>query len=354
MKKQSKIYYSLQPGRIIGQIIQKTRPSGVFVLTDANTRQECYPLVADFLPEHCITTITPGEDQKNLQTCMSIWQDMTRAGLDRHGLAINIGGGVICDMGGFCAATFKRGIDFIHCPTSLLAQVDAAVGGKLGIDFHNYKNHLGLFKDPEFVVISNEFLKTLPEKELRSGYAEMIKHSLISGKDDWNRQIALDILKIPGQDDVIRSINIKSAIVAGDPKEKGLRKALNFGHTIGHALESVFLHDQDNTISHGEAVAIGIISESYLSQRYLGMNDSDLESICNYINKSYPRINLSGITREQFIKYLFQDKKNKSGIILATLIKKIGVYVTDVPVTPDACWDALRFYESVNSLFVQR
>ncbi|MEJ0032353.1 MAG: 3-dehydroquinate synthase family protein [Bacteroidota bacterium] len=225
---------------LLKEFFEKKAYSQVVVLTDRNTRLHCYPLVAENIPSHEIIEIEAGETFKNIDTCQVIWQRMTDLRLDRHALLVVLGGGVLGDMGGFCAATYKRGIDFLLLPTTLLAQVDASVGGKLAIDFNGIKNHIGVFQLPVSTLIGPEFLKTLPFRELRSGFAEVIKHCIIGDQKMWNVIRAKDVA---GQDweTVIRhSVEFKTGVVTEDPKEKGRRKILNFGHTIGHALETYF------------------------------------------------------------------------------------------------------------------
>ena len=223
----------------LAEILRARQFSKLVVLTDSNTHQFCLPLVQEVVPPTMVFISVPaGEQHKTLETCSIIWGQMTEAVLDRQALVINLGGGVIGDMGGFCASVYKRGIPFITIPTTLLSQVDASVGGKLGIDFLGFKNHLGVFQLPEAVLIAPEFLATLPQRELRSGYAEVIKHGLIRDatyfralpSTNWQKQDWARIIR--------HSIEIKKAVVQVDPKESGLRKILNFGHTIGHAIES--------------------------------------------------------------------------------------------------------------------
>ncbi len=238
--------------------------SQVFLLTDENTHRHCLPIFLEKtgLPREVnIAKIPAGERFKTLATCQQIWQQMLDAKLDRRALVVNLGGGVIGDMGGFCAATWKRGVDFAQIPTTLLAMTDAAIGGKLGIDFQGVKNTIGIFQNPAAVFVDPVFLKTLPDRELRSGFAEVIKHALIGGQLSESLQLSesswLETLRA--------SIAVKVRIVQEDPLEKGLRALLNFGHTIGHAVESYFL-ETDEPLTHGEAVAIGMICESWRAQ----------------------------------------------------------------------------------------
>jgi len=237
--------------------------SQIAILTDTNTRKHCYPIITS-LPKHEVVEVHAGEEHKNIDTCKIIWQKLTDLSFDRHSLLIILGGGVLGDMGGFCAATFKRGIDFILVPTTLLSQVDASVGGKLGIDFNNFKNHIGVFCNPKSTVIHAPFLKTLPERELRSGFAEVIKHCLISDEQMWHVIKKRALTEQDWGTLVKHSVDFKRSVTDQDPKERGLRKILNFGHTIGHALESYFLAE-GNLIFHGEAIAMGMIMESFIA-----------------------------------------------------------------------------------------
>ena len=236
------------------------------ILLDENTRRHCLPLLETKNAE--LLEIESGEKNKHIQTCTQLWKTLIDLGADRHSLLINLGGGVICDIGGFVASTFKRGIDFIHIPTTLLAQADASVGGKTGVDFANLKNQVGVFSNPKAVFVFPQFLDTLDERQLRSGFAEIIKHALIRDKTLWHTIQSVDVNDRSGLTDVIsQSLQIKNDIVTDDPFEKGLRKILNFGHTIGHAVESVSLRQHKKQLLHGEAVAIGMICEAYLSDR---------------------------------------------------------------------------------------
>ncbi|MCD8540568.1 MAG: 3-dehydroquinate synthase, partial [Leadbetterella sp.] len=249
--------------QLLPQYLEGKDYSALVVIADRNTRKDCYPRIKEVLPRHLLITVQDGEEYKNLDTCINIWNKLTEAEFDRHALVINLGGGVIGDMGGFCAATYKRGIDFIQVPTTLLAQVDASVGGKLGIDFQGFKNHIGVFTQPRAVLIDTGFLTTLPERELRSGYAEVIKHCLIRDRKMWDKIRKSELGDIPMKELVSHSVETKKAIVTEDPTEKGLRKILNFGHTVGHAVET--FHLTRERLLHGEAIAIGMICEAYIA-----------------------------------------------------------------------------------------
>ncbi|HOI74685.1 MAG TPA: 3-dehydroquinate synthase family protein [Syntrophales bacterium] len=336
-----------EPGLLLKKIIDETHANNIIVITDENTNTVCYPKIAPYLPRHIVASVPAGENNKNINNCLRIWHEMTNGGLDRNALTVNLGGGVICDMGGFCATTFKRGVRFINCPTTLLAQVDAGYGGKLGVNYENIKNNIGIFKMPYCVIISSSFLNTLSKRELRSGYAEMMKHALISGVNEWDRLEKTDPTKIPSEELIKQSIMIKSKIVCIDPKEGGYRKALNFGHTIGHVIESILLSDQESMITHGDAIAAGIVAEAYLSYKYIGMEEGLLKSICNYVSRYYPNIHYNNIKKTIFLNLLVQDKKSRGREIRAALVRAPGISITDVPVSKEACWESWKYYQSI-------
>src|SRR5688500_10356753 len=252
------IHFTKAPAKDLKQFLDERKYSKITILADENTRQHCYPVVSEILGPHEVINIKSGEEHKSLETCQFIWQSMTDQHLDRHSVLIIIGGGVLGDMGGFCAATYKRGIDFILVPTTLLSQVDASIGGKLGIDFQHFKNHIGVFQTPALTVLHSGFLDTLPAPEKRSGFAEVIKHALIADAPVWEeiRKYSLDDQPWPML--LEHSVKVKLNVVRSDPYEKGLRKTLNAGHTIGHAVET-FLLQSGRKVLHGEAVAAGLV-----------------------------------------------------------------------------------------------
>src|SRR6201996_7996258 len=259
--------------------INKGNYSRFFVLTDENTGKHCLPLIRkyiDNLDNFDIIEINAGEENKNIDFCVGVWKMLIDFSADRQSLLINLGGGVISDLGGFSASTYKRGIDFVHVPTTLLSQVDASVGGKTGIDLDNIKNIIGTFTQPKAVFIAYDFLKTLPPRQILSGLAEMLKHGLITDAAFWNDLKNSD-LSFPGEELIYKSIQIKNKVVLEDPKEMGIRKSLNFGHTIGHAVETNSLLHDENPLTHGEAIAIGMICESYLSHKKTGLGSNELD-----------------------------------------------------------------------------
>ena len=295
--------------------------SKVAILVDENTKRDCLHKLPK-IDSHVIIEVKSGEHNKTISTCNYIWEKLTENQFDKNSLLINLGGGVIGDMGGFCASTFKRGIHFIQIPTTLLSMVDASIGGKLAIDFKNFKNQIGLFNNPKTVLIYPEFLDTLPKNILKSGFSEVVKHALIADRDLWNnisskRFEDLDWLKI-----ITTSVSIKNNIVLSDPYEIDMRKKLNFGHTYGHAIESFYLK-KGTPVLHGEAVFAGMILETQLSN----LHPEEKLEIKNYIlsNFSLPFFP----KKSDLLPFLINDKKNKLGKISFSLLNKIGDCMVD-------------------------
>ncbi len=315
------------------------------VLMDENTNQHCYPLILKTLPDHHSIEVLAGEEHKTLTTCSAVWSRLTELGFDRHSLLIVLGGGVLGDLGGFCAATYKRGINFLLLPTTLLAQVDASIGGKLGIDFLHYKNHIGLFQEPTATLIGTDFLKTLPTREIRSGFAEIIKHCLISDRVMWDTIRDKGIAHQDWLSLISHSVRFKSSIIMEDPKEAGLRKILNFGHTVGHGIESYFL-TKGNRIFHGEAIAIGMICESFIAHKKAMISVEELAQIGSYIKSVYGKVALPSQT-ESILELMAQDKKNKGDKIFMALPKGIGSALWDVEVNKKETEDSLGYYASL-------
>lgn len=318
--------------------------SQIAVICDENTEEHCLPLVLDALPEHFLLRIDSGEENKHLGTCEQLWMALTEAGFDRKGLVINLGGGVIGDMGGFVASTYKRGMDFLNIPTTLLSQVDASVGGKLGVDFHGFKNHIGLFAEPQNVLIDTCFYQTLPQRELRSGFAEVIKHGLIYDHAYWEKVKTIDLKNAPWSDLVSRSIEIKKEVVKADPFESGLRKILNFGHTLGHAVESYFLEKGDQRLLHGEAIAVGMICEAYLSHKLTGLSSDSLDEIVAFLKRIYSPVAIDQSLFEEIIGLTLQDKKNERGSIQFSLLKEIGACAINIPIAAPDMLDSLFYF----------
>ncbi|MBK9509137.1 MAG: 3-dehydroquinate synthase [Cytophagaceae bacterium] len=338
---------SVQIGPIsetLSQYLSDKNYSKVMVLVDQNTKKHCYESVKPLLPAHKVIQIKAGEENKNLETCSYIWEQMTENELDRHSLLVNLGGGVIGDMGGFCAATYKRGIDFIQIPTTLLSQVDASVGGKLGIDFQGFKNHLGVFTLPNAVLIDKEFLKSLPERELRSGFAEIIKHCLIQDAAKWKEIKILDLDQQNLGDLIQHSVEIKKKVVTADPTEKGLRKILNFGHTLGHAIETFFLDKGKKRLLHGEAIAAGMIAEAYIGFQKGMLKEDELAQIEEFIYAVYGTVNIDSADFDTIIKLTQQDKKNRGKLVRASILKGIGDCAYDISLSKTDMKKALAYY----------
>jgi 3-dehydroquinate synthase len=323
--------------------------AGIAVLTDENTARHCLPLIreqlAPFHPHYI--TIPAGEKHKTLETCQHIWGQLFEAGAGRNWCLLNLGGGVIGDMGGFCAGTFKRGMDFIQIPTTLLSQVDASVGGKLGIDFYGVKNSIGLFRDPRAVWADARFFETLSARELRSGFAEIIKHALIADVQQWQElQQITDLENIDWSEWVARSVTIKQQIVQEDPHEKGIRKALNFGHTIGHAIESYFL-ETAAPLLHGEAIAAGMICEAWLSAQQLGLSQQELTTITDYFLRIYGHQSIPKDIDNLLLSIMRQDKKNEDARINFSLIPTAGKVAVNQTATAEEIMGSLSYYRGL-------
>lgn len=336
-------------GQSLPALLAGCAPSMILVLSDENTRRFCLPVVKPFFPQGVpaqVLEIPAGEMHKTLRTCERIWGEMLRAGADRNALLINLGGGVIGDMGGFCAATYKRGIDFIQVPTTLLSQVDASIGGKLGIDFGGIKNSVGVFRNPLAVCIDPTFLNTLPERELRSGFAEVIKHALIADAGQWKElQDGNPETLMKDTATILKSLEIKQAVVQADPYEKGWRKALNFGHTIGHAVEAGLL-ETGSPLLHGEAIAAGMMAEAYLSTQLGGLPPQDLVAICRYLTDIYTLPPLPENRFSDYVALMQNDKKNAGGRINCTLLEEPGRAKVDQFVSAQAIMESMRFYNN--------
>lgn len=322
--------------------------SSIFVLTDHNTHQYCYPLIKHLLPVHQLLRITPGESEKNIETCKYLWEQLTTFQAERKSLLINIGGGVIGDMGGFVAGTYKRGFDFINVPTTLLSQVDASVGGKLGVDFNGVKNLIGLFKDPKAVFIMPDWLQTLPFNQLLSGFSEVLKHGLIYDKKYWEACRNMDIsANVNWLDIITTSVDIKKQVVKKDPFETGLRKILNFGHTIGHAVETWSLQTDDEPLLHGEAIAIGMICEAYISHVINGLPENELTEIATAFTRIFGKYPLAAIPIEDILEIMLLDKKNSNKKINFSLLNNIGNCDFDITASEEQIKAAINYYCSL-------
>ena len=330
-------------------LVESGKYSKVFILADENTSEICLPvfqsLMDDFADFDLIET-SAGEENKNIDFCIGIWKTLLDFEADRKSLMINLGGGVITDMGGFIASTYKRGIDFINVPTTLLSQVDASVGGKTGIDIDNVKNMVGTFTLPQMVFIETTFLKTLPQRELLSGFAEMIKHGLIYDKAYYEKLKTTHYLT-PSADDIYRSVEIKNEVVTIDPHEKSLRKILNFGHTIGHAVEGYSLTNDENPLTHGEAIAIGFICEAALSIKNSGLTKEELKDISDYLLSLYPKYEIRKESFDSLLELMKSDKKNEDGNILFSLLETTGKCTFNCRVSTSDILSSLDYYNSL-------
>lgn len=335
----------------LNQFMVEKSFSKVFILVDENTHEYCLPVLLGNLETDIafeILEIEAGEEMKNIQTANQLWEILTEMQADRKALIINLGGGVITDMGGFVASTYKRGIQFINIPTTLLSMCDASIGGKTGIDLMHYKNMVGTFSFPEQIYVYPRFLDTLPAKEVKSGFAEMLKHGLIADKKHWEDLIQLQHLDPVGIEPFIpQSMEIKQEVVNADFHEKNVRKTLNFGHTIGHAIESLCLQSE-NPILHGEAVALGMICESHLSylEGLISKEDSDL--IIENIQRYFCFVDLTDFKDENIFSLLLNDKKNSDAKINFSLLSGIGSCVFDHQCSTENIQKSINFYKNLS------
>ena len=346
---ESSVYFNNDGYDKFNHFLKQKKFTKIFILVDSNTHLHCLPPFLQKLETEApieILEIEPGEENKTLETCGGLWEAMSHLGGDRKSLLINLGGGVVTDLGGFVAAAFKRGISFVHFPTSLLAMVDAALGGKNGVNLGALKNQVGVIKDPEMVVADLSLLSSLEAAQMRSGLAEMLKHGLIADEDYWNRLNDLENLKLDDLEGLIwESVVIKSKVVLQDPLEKGLRKSLNFGHTLGHAIESYFLETTEKQkLLHGEAVAIGMILAAYLSWAIEGFSQEKRDEIRQQLLQLYGRVDFSKADQEKIIELLKFDKKNEGGKINFVLLRKIGEPIVDREVPNSLIYDAFNYY----------
>jgi 3-dehydroquinate synthase len=326
---QYSIYFDLEGCETLAKLLIPSRYSKIFILVDENTSQYCLPHLLNNLVTEIeieIIELEVGEIHKNIETCTEVWGALSELGGDRKSVLINLGGGVISDLGGFVACTFKRGIDFINIPTTLLSMVDASIGGKNGVDLGNLKNQIGIIREPKAVIVDTQFLNTLPQNEMRSGLAEMLKHGLIFDKKYWDKFKDLKDLYTEDLNQLIhQSIQIKNTIVCEDLTENGIRKSLNFGHTLGHAIESYFLeNDAKTTLLHGEAIAVGMILESYISKEKNLLTNEEYQEIKYIINDIFEKIEFTPFDIEKIIELLIFDKKNEFGKVKFALLDGIG------------------------------
>lgn len=331
----------------LAKAIAECEHDRIFVLVDETTNKLCWSLVKDYLCLKDAQTIIIGatDRRKNLDTLVHVWESLQQGKATRHSLLINLGGGMVTDLGGFAASTYKRGINFINIPTTLLAMVDASVGGKTGINFGGLKNEIGVFNDAEFVLLDTNWLRTLDEENIRSGYAEMLKHGLIADDTMWAELINFnlaqpDLRQLASMLD--KSVRIKERIVAEDPHEKGIRKALNLGHTFGHAFESWAMKRQP--VLHGYAVAFGLIAELYLATTQTDFPTERMRQTANFIRAYYGSLPITCNDYPELIELMHHDKKNRGNEINVTLLGGIGDIRIDQTITEEDIKEALDFF----------
>ena len=330
----------------LSNLISKKNYSTLFILVDENTFEFCYPKFIPNLETNTkieVIEIESGEINKNLETCIGVWNAITELGGDRKSLIITLGGGVITDLGGFVASCFKRGIDFVNIPTTLLSMVDASVGGKTGVDLGVLKNQIGLFANPEIVIVDSDYLTTVSEREMKSGMAEIIKYGIT-----YDIKLLYEIKNnkdLNIQDLIFRSIEIKNEVVLQDPKEQNIRKILNFGHTLGHAIESFYLESEDKeNLTHGEAIAIGMVCESFMSSKLLGFPTQKVKEIKDIFLSIYPKTILLKEDFSKIMDLLKHDKKNVSGQVNFVLLNDYEDYKLDCKVSEECIIESMGFY----------
>lgn len=348
---ESRVIFSQYPDRELEALISRFQRGKIFLLTEEIPDRFCLPVVETISERHEISKIVipGGEMNKSIESVVRVWEFLSQSGADRKSLLINIGGGMLTDLGGFAASTFKRGIAFINIPTTLLAQVDASIGGKTGINFNGLKNEIGVFREPDAVLIHTGFLKTIDRENFLSGYAEMIKHGLIKSPEHWHELQEYD----PEHPDyekleqiIGHSVDIKKWHVLNDPTEKNIRKALNFGHTAGHAFESHALH-KGKPILHGYAVAYGMIAELYLSFKKTGFGEPELKSIARWLRDQYGWYAIAEEDYKPLYELMTHDKKNEGARINFTLLSSVGRAVIDQDCTRELIFEAFDYYRSL-------
>lgn len=329
---------------VLGNAIAECEYDRLFVLADNTTAEKCLPIISPVVGNALLIVIGAGDENKELSSIAHVWEELSRNGATRHSLIINIGGGMVTDLGGFAASTFKRGIKFINIPTTLLSMVDASVGGKTGINFNGLKNEIGVFSNAQTVIIDTEFLRTMDSANMCSGYAEMLKHGLISDEAMWAELINFDILRPDlGQlrSMVGESVAVKERIVRQDPTEKGIRKALNLGHTVGHAIESFSLRRKP--LLHGYAISYGLVCELYMSSVKMGFPVDKLRTTATYVKEHYGSVPVTCDDYDELYELMTHDKKNVAGIVNFTLLGDIGDIRINQSATKEEIFDALDF-----------
>lgn len=345
------VFYGQNAYKKLNSYLSENKASKIFILVDSNTHNYCLSAFMSKLKTESpieVIEIDAGEEHKNLETCLQVWNVLSELGADRKSLMLNLGGGVVTDLGGFVASCFKRGISYINIPTTLLAMVDASVGGKTGVDLGNLKNQIGVINNSQMVLIDSTFLESLPANEMRSGLAEILKHGLIRDEKYWNKLTALSDLNLEDLDGIIKeSVNIKEEIVTRDPEEKNLRKTLNYGHTLGHAIESYFLsHPEKPTLLHGEAVAAGMILATYISSELKGFPQKKLREVTTSILDMYGKVKFEQEDIGEIIELMKFDKKNEYGKINFVLLEDIAKPHIDCLVPNEVIYKAFEFYRN--------
>lgn len=347
MEKQD-VILSENIGESLSAAIGNVAHDRLFVLTDETTLKLCWPSVSELpcLAEAQMITIGATDENKTLESLSHVWTELQRGGATRHSLMLNLGGGVVTDLGGFAASTFKRGIAYINVPTTLLSMVDASVGGKTGINFGGLKNEIGVFNCARSVILDTTFLRTLDYENLASGYAEMLKHGLISDVETWAELMRFDLQQADYEllrTMVAKSVAVKERIVDEDPLEHGIRKALNLGHTVGHAFESLAMAE-NRTVLHGYAVAWGLVCELYLSVRHTGFPKDKLWQTLQFVKENYGKFSFDCKQYDRLYELMTHDKKNTAGVVNFTLLGEVGDIRINQTATREEIFDMLDFY----------
>ncbi|NND63921.1 MAG: 3-dehydroquinate synthase [Flavobacteriaceae bacterium] len=349
IKERGSVFGNDEAWKELNSIVDKLNPSKIFVLTDTNTQKHCLSHIrtnTNFGEKLVEMTMVPGESNKNIDSCMILWEQLSQLGADRKSLLINVGGGVVTDLGGFVACTFQRGIEFINVPTSLLAMVDASVGGKNGVDLGALKNQIGIIKNPKAVIVDTAFLNTLPPAHFKSGVAEMLKHGLIHSSAYLQRVMEMDATNEEELKELVwESIEIKNTVITEDPFEQGLRKTLNYGHTLGHAIESFCLQTSSKQeLLHGEAIAIGMVLANYISSKLFDFPQDLLRDFTAHIKGYYGKVSFSEEEINEIIKLLIFDKKNTNGNIQFVLLNDVAEAKLDCRVNDNLIHESFNFY----------
>lgn len=335
----------------LGIFLEEKQYSQVIIIADSHTAELCHPKLIELLPQLAsapMIVVPAGESNKNLRECEEAWAKMLKVHVDRNAVVLNLGGGVIGDMGGFIAACYKRGVDFIQIPTTVLSQVDSSIGGKLGVDFRYGKNLIGVFKNPVLVIISTVWFETLEQRQIVNGFAEVYKHALIQAPNQW--KVLRDDLKLPPDnfhEILFDSLMVKKSVVEEDPFEKGKRKILNFGHTIGHAIEAYSIEHDESPLFHGEAIAAGMLIEAYIGTITSGFPLSQLKELEQVLLQQYGHFFLPIDIGSKLWTGMAMDKKNVGSKVMAVVLKAIGEPELDVEITKELLEKGLNYYRGL-------